>query len=167
MCAQLKGVLFTLPCSQLLPLKVLQTSVTHCAADCLYKVVSDRFHLHGLFYCVCQWRRKHGSVRLRASHVFGGYCSAVFQRTTHWSPLPWATAGIGIIANEERTPQETVVFICIHLPLNWSKSVCFLTARVGNSQERMCVCARVFPSQYRRRAGQLTSAEVPTPHPKP
>lgn len=54
MSAQLKEVALTLPCSQLLPLKVLQTSVTHCAADCLYKVVSDGFHPRRLFYCVCQ-----------------------------------------------------------------------------------------------------------------
>lgn len=52
-CAQVKGVVFALLCSQLLPLQVLQPSLTHCVSDCLYKAISDRFNLYRLFYCVC------------------------------------------------------------------------------------------------------------------
>lgn len=57
MCAQVQGAVFALLCSQLLSPQVLQTGVTHRGADCLYKVASDTFNLHGLFYCVCQFIR--------------------------------------------------------------------------------------------------------------
>lgn len=127
---------FALLCSQLFPLQVLQTSVTDCVSDCLYKVASDTFNLQELFYCVCQCIRMHGDAS--ASHAgLQRLLLCGFRQTTHWSSLLWAAAGIGIIAKTEKKLLKRMlhILICIYLLLNWLLN--------DGSFSRVCECVCV------------------------
>lgn len=108
-CASVLGAVFALLCSQLSALQVLQTSVTDCVADCLYKVVSDRFNLRDLFYCVCQRICMQGC----ASESHAGlqrllFCG--FRQTTHWSSALSSSWNRNQCKNSEWTSSSASIF---------------------------------------------------------